>query len=190
MAVFAIPNPKKTIQIDFPIEKVKLCIKNLSLINNKYKFQNSNEILNQYTFESYEFLSLGVYLDFHLNSINENKTEINVEIRRKVGTFNHAHEINNAADHFVKIFDAISKLLVMPLDEIEKLDNARVENLQSNAKASKPWFDKTGLIILLLILLWPLGLLGVWKNTKFSKGLKIGISMIYVIILYLYYFKK
>ena len=32
----SIPNPKKSIQIDFPIEKVKQSVKNISLINNKY----------------------------------------------------------------------------------------------------------------------------------------------------------
>jgi hypothetical protein len=76
MAVFAIPNPKKTTQVDFPIEKVKISVKNISLLNKKYKFTNSNEIFNQYTYEATEFLSMGVYIDINLNTITENKTEI------------------------------------------------------------------------------------------------------------------
>ena len=38
MAVFAIPNPKKSIQVDFPIERVKLSVLNISLENDKYNF--------------------------------------------------------------------------------------------------------------------------------------------------------
>ena len=73
--------------------------------NNKYKFSKANEIFNQYTFESSEFLSLGVYVDINLNKITEDKTEITVEIRRKIGTFNQSYEITNANEHIEKTFD-------------------------------------------------------------------------------------
>ena len=75
MAVFAIPNPKKSLTVDFPIEQVKKGVNNLYLIDNKYKLFNSNEIFNQYTFEALEFLSLGVYIDINLSNINENKNK-------------------------------------------------------------------------------------------------------------------
>ncbi|MES2487157.1 MAG: hypothetical protein V4581_14570, partial [Bacteroidota bacterium] len=68
MALFAIPNPKKSIAVDFTIERVKLSVLNISFINKQYKFTNSNEIFHQYTFEAYELLSLGVYIDIHLSS--------------------------------------------------------------------------------------------------------------------------
>ena len=63
MAVFAIPNPKKSTIVDFPIDRIKLSVQNLGLVNSKYKFTKSNEIFNQYTFEALEFLSLGVFID-------------------------------------------------------------------------------------------------------------------------------
>jgi hypothetical protein len=53
MAVFAIPNPKKILTIDFPIEQVKKGVNNLYLIDNKYKLFNSNDLFNQYTFDLY-----------------------------------------------------------------------------------------------------------------------------------------
>ena len=37
------------------------------LADEKYKFSKANEIFNQYTYESSEFLSLGVYVDINLN---------------------------------------------------------------------------------------------------------------------------
>ena len=121
MAVFAIPNPKKSIQVDFPIEKIKKSILNIQLLNKNYKFSTSNEIFNQFTFESSEFLSVGVFLDFHLNAINENKTEINLEIRRKLGSFNQPVEITNANNHIDKLFKYIAQLTSMSNDEIESL---------------------------------------------------------------------
>ncbi|SEF49948.1 TM2 domain-containing membrane protein YozV [Halpernia humi] len=123
MAVFAIPNPKKSLQVDFPIEKVRESVKNISLLYPKYKLFSSNEIFNQYTYESYEFLSLGVYIDIHLNSINENKTEISTEIRRKMGSFNESHEVTNANNHLVKTYDCIAKLISLTSEEIDNLKN-------------------------------------------------------------------
>jgi hypothetical protein len=55
-----IPNPKKTITIDFPLDKVKVSIERIEKLDKKYKFTKSNPIFNQTTFEATEFLSLGV----------------------------------------------------------------------------------------------------------------------------------
>ncbi len=121
MAVFAIPNPKKTIQVDFSLEKVRNSVKNISLLDPKYKIFSSNEIFNQYTYESYEFLSLGVYIDIHINSITNTKTEIAIEIRRKLGTFNESHEVTNANNHMFKMYDYLSKLMTLSDDGIQNL---------------------------------------------------------------------
>lgn len=126
MAVFAIPNPKKTIQVDFPLEKIKNSILNIPLLNKNYRFSSSNDIFNQFTFESFEFLSIGVFLDFHLNSISENKTEINLEIRRKIGSFNQPAEITNANIHIDKLFKYIGQLTSMSNDEITLLKQRTV----------------------------------------------------------------
>lgn len=126
MSVFAIPNPRKTMQVDFSMDKVKNAVKNISLLNPKYRLSSINEGFNQYTYESFEFLSLGVYIDIQLNSINSEKTEINVEIRRKVGTFNQSHEVTNANNHIVNIFNYLSTLCVMPESEIIALHEKTV----------------------------------------------------------------
>lgn len=185
----SIPNPKKSIQIDFPIEKVKQSVKNISLINKKYKVFNFNEVINQYSYESYEFLSFGVYLDIHLNSINENKTEINIEIRRKIGSFDKSHEITNANEHIAKTLNAISVLLTKSPEEINSLQN----NFQTNNIQpinSSRWYEKIWLLIILCVFLWPLGLLGVWKNKKISQPVKIFLSLFYAYVLYFSFFRK
>lgn len=130
MAVFAIPNPKKNLSVDFSIERVKDSVKNISLINSQYKFNSSNEVFNQYTYESYEFLSLGVFIDINLNSLSENKTEITVEIRRKLGTFNESHEVTNANNHIVKIINHIAQLISMSPEDLIKLKLQQTQNLK------------------------------------------------------------
>lgn len=190
MAVFAIPNPKKTIQVDFPIEKVKLSVQNISLRNDKYKFSKANEIFNQYTYESLEFLSLGVFIDINLNKINEDKTEITVEIRRKIGTFNQSHEITKANQHIEKTFECIAFLTTKTPEEIEQYKATQTANkLASNSKNNfkngeeKPWYEKTGLVILLCVLFFPVGLYALWKNSTISKFWKFGITAIIAIII-------
>ncbi|WDT68315.1 hypothetical protein [Cloacibacterium sp. TD35] len=183
-----IPNPKKSIQIDFPIEKVKQSVKNISLINKKYKEYNFNEVINQYSFESYEFLSFGVYIDIHLNTINENKTEINIEIRRKIGSFDKSHEITNANEHIAKTLNAISVLLTKSPEEINSLkDNSQTNNKPVN---SSHWYEKIWLLIILCIFLWPFGLLGVWKNKKISQPIKIILTLFYAFVIYLSFSSK
>ncbi|WP_326981622.1 TM2 domain-containing protein [Chryseobacterium sp. MYb264] len=157
MAVFAIPNPKKNLSVDFPIERVKDSVKNISLVNPKYKFNSSNEIFNQYTYESYEFLSLGVFIDINLNSLSENKTEITIEIRRKIGTFNESHEVTNANDHIVKIVNHIAQLVSMSAEDILKLKLQQTENvktLQSNTPSNsiKSHKDKNTAAILAFLI--------------------------------------
>lgn len=132
MAVFAIPNPKKTTQVDFPIERVKLSVLNISLENDKYKFSKSNEIFNQYTYEAFEFLSLGVYIDINLNKITDEKTEITVEIRRKLGTFNQSYEVTRANNHLDKIFNIIANLTIKNPQEIAE------QNINHTNKDSEP----------------------------------------------------
>ncbi|MEG1589742.1 TM2 domain-containing protein [Chryseobacterium sp.] len=154
MAVFAIPNPKKNLSVDFPIEKVRQGVKNISLINQKYRFSSSNEIFNQYTYESYEFLSLGVYIDINLNSINENKTEIAVEIRRKLGTFNESHEVTHANNHITNIVNYIAQLVSMSSDDNIKLKSSQTQNAKVKTQGLK---DKN-LAAILAFLLGGLGI--------------------------------
>jgi len=156
MAVFAIPNPKKSLSVDFPIEQVRQSVKSISLINPKYRFSNANEIFNQYTYESYEFLSLGVYIDINLNSVSQNKTEIAVEIRRKLGTFNESHEVTHANKHITNIVNYIAQLVSMHSDDIIKLKSSQTQNVRVKSQGLK---DKN----LAAILAFFLGGLGVHR---------------------------
>ncbi|GEC78152.1 hypothetical protein [Flavobacterium aquatile] len=200
MAVFAIPNPKKTTQVDFPIDRVKFSVLNINLENNKYKFTKANEIFNQYTYEATEFLSLGVFIDINLNKISEEKTEITVEIRRKLGTFDQSFEVTKANEHLVKIFDCIANLTTKTPEEIENLKNTQIAKVtaknsspnktkntsnfnQESHSTNNKWYEKTGLVIFLCIIFFPVGLYALWKNSSIAKGWKIAVTSLISIIL-------
>ena len=39
------------------------------------------------------------------------------------------------------------------------------------------WYNKKGLVLFLCIIVWPVGLFGLWKSNVFSKGWKIGVTL-------------
>lgn len=49
-------------------------------------------------------------------------------------------------------------------------------------KNSTPWYNKTGLVILLIIFIFPVGLYALWKNEKAPKALKVVVSLFFVIV--------
>ena len=143
----AIPNPKKSLVIDFTITAVKSTIEFIPLLNSKYKFSSKNEVLNSYTFEALEFLSLGIFADISLSKLDESRTEITIEIRRKIGAFDQAHEVSKANDHIAALFELISKCIVLSEAEMKELETK---------KSTTP--DKKGCMVAILFALT--GLLG------------------------------
>ena len=121
----AISNPKKSLVIDFSIEKLKSTVEFIPLLNPKYKLNSKNEILNSYTFEALEFLSLGVFADISFSRQDESRTEITIEIRRKIGAFDQAHEVSKANDHISALFELISKCIVLTDTEIKELETKK-----------------------------------------------------------------
>jgi hypothetical protein len=136
----AIPNPKKSLVIDFSIDKLKSTVEFIPLLNNKYKLTSKNEVLNTFTFEALEFLSLGVYADISFSRQDESRTELTIEIRRKVGAFDQAHEVSKANDHIAALFELISICVVLTEAQITELETRKQNTPQ-----------KTGCMVALLI---------------------------------------
>lgn len=117
----AIPNPTKKVVIDFPINQVKDGVLNISKVYQKYRINKQNPMFNQYTLEASEFLSLGVFIDINLNQISENKTEVIIEVRRKMGAFDTWVEVQNANEHIQKMIEGLSITLTSPVGEIQQV---------------------------------------------------------------------
>lgn len=117
----AIPNPKKEISINQPIDIIANAIKKISFYNNKYSLINEDALLQQYKFSASEFLSLGVIILIDLDNVSDEKTKIQIEIQRAVGTFNQSHEVTLANNHISTILESISYLITNP--DISSLPN-------------------------------------------------------------------
>jgi len=141
----AISNPTKKVVIDFSIDQVKTGIKKISQVYKKYKLEKENPMFNQYTFEASEFLSLGVYIDINLTQISETRTEINIEVRRKLGAFDTWVEVQNANEHLQKLIDGLSTVLTTPDGQIKE------------KKETPTWVTVLGIIVALTILSGMLG---------------------------------
>ncbi len=106
-----IPNPKKTVNVDYSLEKIKEAVLFIRDIDKNYTLTSYNEIFHQYTYQTTEFLSLGVFIDINLSAIGDSKTEITIEIKRKIGAFDKSYEVTLANEHIQKLITYISQAL-------------------------------------------------------------------------------
>lgn len=136
-----IPNPKKNITIDFTVAEIKSALTKVpAYFVNKFTLEKRNDMLNMYTFGTLEFLSLGVYIDINLNSLLENKTEIIIEVRRKIGAFDKMIEVQKANKHIETLFNGISVLLgVVRQQNAENSISVDVENPYEVVKYDLRW---------------------------------------------------
>ena len=149
----SIPNPKKTFVVDFPLAHVFETIQFIPLIDKdkKYRFNSKNDILKSLIFEALEFLSLGVYIDINLTEIAESKTQIDLEIRRKVGSFDKSHEVTAANNHISKFSNLISLSIGATEEQITQL-----RETQEKQPVQAP---KQGCIVTLIVMIG--GLMGI-----------------------------
>jgi hypothetical protein len=116
----AIANPTKKVTVEFPLNKVKEGVMNISKIFKKYRLEKQNQMFNQYTFDASEFLSLGVYIDVNLSQVADNRTDVQIEVRRKLGAFDNWVEVQNANEHIQKMIEGISKSLMGDTKEVKE----------------------------------------------------------------------
>jgi hypothetical protein len=108
----AIPNPSKTITLNYSAETIKEVVKNLHLYlksNGKdgYTKESEDEILSRYKFAKGEFLSLGSYINIMIDG-DETKSTVTIDITRKMGAYDDWVEVSNANRQMSEVLDAIS----------------------------------------------------------------------------------
>jgi hypothetical protein len=114
----AIPNPTKSIVIDFPIQSVKDSIVHVPTALKFTHFRESNEMFNTYTFARSEFLSFGALINVNLTEISENKTQINIEIARQLGAFDNWVEVQKANEHVTGFINALAHIIANGVSEM------------------------------------------------------------------------
>lgn len=179
--MFSLPNPKKTITIDFSIEQVMKSIPKINIASDtKYKVEEINPIFNQVTLECLEFLSLGVYIDFNLVKKSETSTEVTIEIRRKIGSFDTDVEISKANYHFKDLVNHLSEVIVLSDEDFNKKYSKIIQDVaKAEEDKLKPWYTGKNVPTLMIILGWltipiliglvilPLGIYARIKNKEY-----------------------
>lgn len=146
----AIPNPKKTITIDFPIAKVKVAARNIDKVMQFCHFREENQLFNSFKFSRSEFLSMGAFININLTSINENRTQIDVEISRQLGAFDEWVEVQKANKHIEEAINSIAYVLQNGIPSSKAQAQEQVGNTSS-------WPVIIGIVIGLWILVKIIG---------------------------------
>ncbi len=155
----SINNPKRTLIVNYPIERVKhalrLCYIYFTDINkDRCKY---DDILNIYTLHCAERLSFGANMIVIIEELDPNKTKLEFEMQRCSGSYDSSIEIQNANQQMNYLCDALSKILSMSDEELESLTNGKTVVHDSEKKtAQTSWGCLIIVFLLLAILAWAL----------------------------------
>jgi hypothetical protein len=112
-----LPNPTKSITLNLPLNDVDDIIAYLprhilkdNLGIGGYLFVKKEDLFDtiQYKISAGEMASLGVFIIITLTQIDNDKTKVDIEIRRKVGAFDRAIEVQKASQHMDNILKGLS----------------------------------------------------------------------------------
>ena len=81
-----------------------------------------------------EFLSLGVYIDVNFSATSDTKTEITIEVRRKIGAFDKTYEVSQANEHIQNIITSISNGINLTEEQKQQIKLKNAPNLASAVK--------------------------------------------------------
>ena len=121
-----INNPKKSVSVDMNINRIRMMVKNLYKVYTSIDINNvgnkEDDFINTYYYHVREdgFTS-GARAVITLKMINENTTEIEVEMQREVGSYDKGWEVSSANRQIESIFSALSFLSTKPESEIETI---------------------------------------------------------------------
>jgi hypothetical protein len=92
-----IPNPKRIVRVNIEQEKVRTAVKVLAKHVQPTKLTIENDIMNYYQFQSAtKGLDTGMFLEVCLHKVDNDKTDIHIEVRRVFGHINTIAEIDDA----------------------------------------------------------------------------------------------
>jgi hypothetical protein len=136
MVLYSIPNLNESFSMEYSIPQIKDSIALIPLFDKKYRISLPDECPNRVTLESKEFLNSAVFVDFNLATIQENKTDVTLEIRRKKRSFDQHYEVTNAFIHIYKLIEQLSKAILLNDTEIQKLKES--QNVVEKQYLKKP----------------------------------------------------
>ena len=156
----AIPNPTKSLTIEFPIDRVKIAARNINKVMSFCHFREENDLFNTYKFSRSEFLSFGAIINIHLKKVDENNTQIDIEIARQMGAFDDWVEVSKANRHLDETIKAISQILTngVPQEHVDVKTPAG-DIPQKTTSVVEAWATLLGAVAGLAVFLWIISLI-------------------------------
>ena len=127
-----VPNPQKTFNVPLNIGVVMESIKMIPEVSDfkrdntdgaimkrtigRYTLKESNDFLKQVVIHSKETLSMGSNITIQLEDVDENKTKVNIEISRELGSFDEPSELQQANNDMKQVTSIISALCNPEMD--------------------------------------------------------------------------
>jgi hypothetical protein len=121
MVLYSIPHLNESFSMEYSIPQIKESIALIPLLDKKYRIALQDESPDRVTLESKEFLNSAVFVDFNLTTIQENITDVTLEIRRKKRSFDQHYEVTNAFIHIENLIEQLSKAIALKATEIQEL---------------------------------------------------------------------
>jgi hypothetical protein len=121
MVLYSIPHLNESFSMEYSIPQIKDSIALIPLLDKKYRIVLAGESQDRVTLESKEFLNSAVFVDFNLATIQENKTDVTLKIRRKKRSFDQHFEVTNAFIQIDNLIEQLSKAIALRETEIHEL---------------------------------------------------------------------
>lgn len=114
-----IANPHKTLTLQYDLSTLKTVLPKLGAylsenIEVGYIQSQYDDVIGEVHISKTEALSLGVVIVVNLGYKEEKITDVNIEVQRKIGSFNNGTEVTNANLHINNCVKSISALLQNP----------------------------------------------------------------------------
>lgn len=139
-----VQNPIKTVNVNFPIDKVKQALEFVDKSSPNFTLKASNNILNSYKFgnrDGFSMIGEGNVVDVNLDTVEENKTSIQIEGSRLIGAINSTTENMSVKDGMDELLTLVSKLISS--DNMERVST----ELAESTKKTKSLFNYMGSVI-------------------------------------------
>lgn len=190
---------------EFPMSKDKVfdaMQKAIPTING-LKIENADKLQGRFVVKAgVSLYSWGENIPIQLSEISENRTKVQITSSPKTGImFGGAFDMGKNRKNIENILSSTSKILstesnVNSSDLKQAINiestNTQLNNFQTtkntnsmenNNSISNAWYEKTWLVIILCLIFFPVGLYALWKNSKISKGWKIGVTAVIALII-------
>lgn len=132
-----ISNPRRSVSVDMNINRIRKMVKNLYKvyisIDHTCSENKEDDFTNTYSYKVKEGgLSFGARAVITLKKVDENTTNVEVEMQRQVGSYDTDYEVSESNEQLEAIFSALSTLSTKTEEELDTLVVNETEQIKTD----------------------------------------------------------